>query len=79
MMVMSGQMTHGTLTFSNFYVFESHLGARVADQHLSVEREHDVHLRQVNHTTDYVPRLPLATERVVADMPPLSLKESTDQ
>lgn len=64
-----------TLTFPDFNVFKSHLGPRVADQHFAVEREHDVHLSQINHAANYIPGLPLTTKWLIANVPPLSLKK----
>lgn len=42
------------LTISNLDVFEGHLRARVTDQHLAIQSEHDIHLYQVNHATHHV-------------------------
>ena len=66
----------GPLTLSYLYVLEGHLGSRVADQHLPVEGEHDVHVRQVDHAAHHVARHPLATERLVAHVPALGLGRS---
>lgn len=60
-------------TFSSLDVFESHLRAGVADQHLSVKREHDVLLGEVDHAAHNVSWLPVTSERLAAHMPTLSL------
>ena len=44
-----------SLTVADFKVLEGHIRAGVADEHLSVEGEHDVHLSQVDHTSHHVP------------------------
>ena len=64
-----------TLTFPNFNFLKSHLWAWVTDQHFSIECEHDVHLSQINHTTNYIAWLPLTAEEFIANMPSLSLEK----
>ena len=57
----------GPPTLSDLDVLEGHLRAGVADEHLSVEGEHDVHLRQVDHAAR--PRRPTATGARTARCP----------
>lgn len=62
-----------SLTFSRFDVFKGHVRAWITHKHLSIQRKHDVHLSQVNHTADHISRLPLATEWLISNVPLLSL------
>lgn len=75
----SGQLKEGArkrllLTITRLNFFEGQLGPRLADQHLPIEREHDVVFDKVYHAADHVAWLPCPAKRFTAHMPALALK-----
>lgn len=65
------------LTVTNFNIFECQLRAGVADQHLPVERKHDVVVDEVYHAADHIAWLPLAAKGLTAHVPALALQGDT--
>lgn len=63
------------LTLSYINILKSHLRARVTDQHFSIQCKHNVHLCEVNHTSDHITRLPLSPKGLHSQMPTLGLKK----
>ncbi len=68
-------VTAQILTVSNLNVFEGHFRARIADQHLSIKSEHDVHFNEVYHAPHHITRLPLTAKWLITNVPSLSLQE----
>lgn len=62
------------LTVFDLDIFEGQLRPRIADQHFSIEGEHDVIVDEVYHAADHVAWLPGATERLTAYVPALALE-----